>query len=366
MGRCVFAVVCGVVLLAGCSGPGSQTPGIGAEEIAAEAGRQQYFQVQSFATQAARLEDVAFKVLTANANECRGNIIPRLGFRAIAQRDVAEARRQITTMALKLDEDRPTVISVVSGGPAAKAGMLPGDIVTRVDGRTAPKQSWKSWLDKEAKNVGVTRPMKVEVRRGSESKTLAITPMFSCNIPVELVPDTDTNAYTDSKKIVIFTGVMRVAATDSELAVVVGHELAHVTMGHRAKKQQNMVAGAALGLAADVAVAMMGVNTGGAGMDGGAKAGFTAYALDFEREADYVGAYYAARAGFPLASEPFWRAMAQENPKSITFAGLHPTAPERFLLMQKTQAEIAEKMRLKQPLIPERKASVTAQAAPRE
>jgi predicted Zn-dependent protease len=239
--------------------------------------------------------------------------------------------------------------------------MLPGDIVTRVDGRTSPKQSWKSWLDNEAKNVGETRPMKVEVRRGGESKTLAITPIFSCNIPVELVPDTDTNAYTDAKKIVIFTGVMRVAATDPELAVVVGHELAHVTMGHRAKKQQNMVAGAALGLAADVAVAMMGVNTGGAGMDEGAKAGLTAYALDFEREADYVGAYYAARAGFPLASEPFWRTMAQENPKSITFAGLHPTAPERFLLMQKTQAEIAEKMRLKQPLVPERKVAFSTQ-----
>jgi hypothetical protein len=55
--------------------------------------------------------------------------------------------------------------------------------------------------------------------------------------------------------------------------------------------------------------------------------------------------------------------MGQENPKAIFFAGLHPITPERFLQMQKTQAEIAEKMRLKQPLVPERRVA-SAMPAP--
>jgi hypothetical protein len=58
--------------------------------------------------------------------------------------------------------------------------------------------------------------------------------------------------------------------------------------------------------------------------------------------------------------------MAQENPKEIAFAGLHPTSPERFLQMQKTYAEIREKSRLKQALVPERKAVVATQAPTRE
>lgn len=366
MWRCVFPAAFGVTLLAGCSGPSMQPPGIGAEEIAAEQSRQQYFQIQNFATQNARLQTVAFKVLAANVNDCRGNIIPQLGFRALAQGDVSEAKRQITTAALQLDEERPTAIGVVSGGPAAKAGMLPGDVVTRVEGHMAPKKSWPSWLSSYVKNVGSTRPMAIEVRRQGQTKTLSATPVFVCDIPVELAEDGDVNAYTDAKKIVVYAGILRVAQTDAELAVVVGHELAHVTLGHRQKKQQNRMAGAAVGFMADVAVAMAGVNTHGAGMKDGANIGLTAYAMDFEREADYVGAYYAARAGFEMGSERFWRAMAQENPKHIFFAGLHPTSPERFLQMQKTYAEIGEKIRLKQPLVPERRAVAVMEAPARE
>ncbi len=362
MWRRIFLSAIGVAWLAACAGPSAQTPNLSPEEIAAEQARQQYFQIQNFAAQAARLENVAFKIAAANVNECGGNIIPKLGFRALAQGDVGEAKRAVTTAALQLDAERPTVISVADGGPAAKAGMLPDDVVIRVDGRMAPKTGWPSWLNGYVKNVGSTRPMSIEVRRQGQTKMLAAMPVFTCDIPINLEAENELNAYTDYKKIVIYSGILRVAQTDSELAVIVGHELAHVTMGHRQKQEQNQMAGAAAGFMADMAVAMAGVNTGGALMKDGANLGLTAYAMDFEREADYVGAYYAARAGFELSGERFWRAMAQENPKQIFFAGLHPTSPERFLQMQKTYAEIGEKRQRNLPLIPERKPVVVTQA----
>ncbi|HZS63802.1 MAG TPA: M48 family metallopeptidase [Xanthobacteraceae bacterium] len=345
-------------LVASCAGPSMQTPGVSSEEIAAEQQRQQYFQIQTFNAQAARLENVAFKIKTANAADCAGNIVPQLGFRAIDQRDVSESKRAIEAAALQLDPDRPTVVSVVQGGPAVRAGMQVGDVVQRVDGHLAPKEEWPSWLNNYVKTVGATRPVAIEVSRQGQTKMLSATPVFACNIPVELVEDTQINAYTDSKKIVLYTGIMRVAQNDTELAAVVGHELAHVTLGHLAKRQQNQIVGGAAGFVADVAVAMAGVNTGGAFMKSGANMGLAAYATQFEREADYVGAYYAVRAGFPGSAERFWRAMAQENPKEIFFAGLHPTSPERFLQMQKTYAEIDEKVRLHQPLVPEKRVVV--------
>lgn len=367
--RRVFLSAIGVAWLTACAGPDTQPPGVTAEEYAAEQARQHIFQIQNFRAQEARLQNVSFKVLTANVKDCGGNIIPSLGFRALAQDDVGEAKRAVTVAALQLDIDRPTVISVVEGGPAAKAGMLVGDVVIRVDGRMAPKKAWPSWLRGYVNNVGSTRPMSIEVRRKGQTKMLAATPVFTCNIPVELEQDNDLNAYTDSKKIVLNTGIMRIAQNDEEIAVIVSHELAHVTMGHRQKKEQNQMVGMAVGFMADVAAAAAGVNTHGAGMKDGAALGMLAYSQAFEREADYVGSYYAVKAGYQnaaLAGERFWRAMGQENPKNIFFAGTHPTSPERSLQMQKTFAEISEKIRLKQPLVPESKTVAVMEAPARD
>jgi predicted Zn-dependent protease len=79
-----------------------------------------------------------------------------------------------------------------------------------------------------------------------------------------------------------------------------------------------------------------------------------AFAMETEREADYVGTYYVARAGYDVsAGERVWLALSQENPRQIVYAGLHPTAPERVILLQKTAREIAEKKKRHLPLDPE-------------
>jgi predicted Zn-dependent protease len=94
------------------------------------------------------------------------------------------------------------------------------------------------------------------------------------------------------------------------------------------------------------------------------RAGARAFSIGFEREADYVGAYYAARAGYELAgAEEVWRAISLETPESIRIAGTHPVTPVRFVQMQKVAAEIADKQRRNAPLIPELKV-IQADAEP--
>jgi len=160
---------------------------------------------------------------------------------------------------------------------------------------------------------------------------------------------------------VVYSGLLRLTQNDAELATVLGHELAHITMGHLEKRAGNQIAGAFGGLLVDVALAAVGVNSQGAFTRGFGNVGGRAFATEFEREADYVGAYYVARAGYDAAqAEGFWRTLAQENPKQIFFAGLHPTSPERFLLLQQTNDEIARKRRLKLALRPELKAAAVA------
>lgn len=70
-------------------------------------------------------------------------------------------------------------------------------------------------------------------------------------------------------------------------------------------------------------------------------------------EADYVGLYYAARAGYdPFVAEGLWRRMGMMDPKSITFARTHPATAERAVSMRQTATEINNKRALGLPLIP--------------
>src|SRR3989304_2968746 len=106
------------------------------------------------------------------------------------------------------------------------------------------------------------------------------------------------------------------------------------------------------------------MNSGGAFTRHFFQTGAMAFSVGFEREADYVGAYYATRAGYDVAgAEEFWAAMGLEHPTSIRKATTHPTAPVRFLQMRKVAEEIADKQRRNLPLVPEMK-SIEVDAAP--
>ena len=89
----------------------------------------------------------------------------------------------------------------------------------------------------------------------------------------------------------------------------------------------------------------------------GMQAGAIAYAKDFEAEADYLGTYLAARAGFEISDAPLlWRRMAVEHPGSIGrgFMATHPSTPERATALARTVEEIEGKIASGQPLVPER------------
>ena len=155
---------------------------------------------------------------------------------------------------------------------------------------------------------------------------------------------------------VIPTAMMRFAAREDELAVVVAHEIAHNAMRHIDAKKKNATFGALLGAILDVAAATQGVNTGGEFTSQGAELGAMTFSQDFEREADHVGMYILARADHHTnTAADFWRRMAQESPGSIKFASSHPTTAERYLRLEQAAAEIEGKRAAGQPLLPELK-----------
>lgn len=179
------------------------------------------------------------------------------------------------------------------------------------------------------------------------------------SIHIKRGAEDEPDAYTDGEDVFITGSMVQHTANDDELALVIAHEYAHIIMRHHDAARQNMLLGAMLGAAADAAIGTT------ANMKAGAEAGMLAYSPAFEREADYIGLYIATRAGYDYKkSTDFWRRMSLALPDSIYFERTHPTNPERYVVLNKTVAEISAKKSAKQVLIPEFKqdAAVAASA----
>jgi hypothetical protein len=351
----IGVVLASLWLCAACAGPSSKFPTLAVDDIAAERKHQEIAQLRDFYGQLHRLDTVAFRIATANVGYCKDWVSAQIGLLAVTPQSLPRKFKAFSAEALDLRWVRATVISVVDGSPAAAAGFKNGDELISFNDEPVPVTGTPGWIGGFLKFNG-ERPVKVVLLRDDEFKTLEVKPVTACAVPVNLEISAVANAGASDTKIVVQSGILRIAQTDAQLALVVGHELAHVTMGHNRKKTLNALVGAVGGAAIDGGFMLGGIGTGGAFSGYLANAGMMAYSVNFEREADYVGAYYAARAGYDLAgAEEVWRTLALESPDSIRLTKTHPTSPVRFLQMRKVAEEIADKKRRNLPLEPELK-----------
>lgn len=347
-----WPVITGMWLCAACT-PSAMLPELSADDVAAERRLQEIAQLRDYYGQLHRLDTVAFRIATANREFCKGWESAQIGLHALTPRSLPRRFGSFSAEALGLRWVRATVISVVEGSPAAAAGFQNGDELISFNGDPVPTTGAPGWIGGFLKYNG-ERPVEVAFLRDHEHMTLVVNPVMGCAIPVLLEVKSEAGAFTDFKKIVIHTGILRIARTDAELALVVGHELAHVNMGHYEKKGFNAFVGGIGGAMIDGGFMLGGIYTDGAFSNYMERAGMLAFSAAFEREADYVGAYYAARAGYDIADTgQVWRAMSLENPLSIRLTSTHPATPVRFLQMRKVAEEIADKKHRKQPLVPD-------------
>lgn len=333
----------------------SRLPQLPKSEVDAERRTEQVAQIREYFAQLHRVDTAAFRIRTANRADCKERVSAQIGLYAATPQSLPRKYKTFASEALHLTWARPTVISVVDGSPAAQAGIANSDEITALNGELIPVTETSGWMGAWLKKNG-EKPVRVELRHDGADRTATVTPVMACAIPIEYVTADEANAYTDGKKIVINSSILQVARSEAQLALVIGHELAHANLGHIEKKKVNALLGKVGGAMVDAGLLLGGMPTGFTFMKHFELAGANAYSVGFEREADYVGAYYAARAGYDLAgTEEVWRAMGQTHPDSIRFAKTHPSTPERFVQMQKVAAEIADKESRHLPLMPELK-----------
>jgi len=352
------------LLCAGCATPESQLPELPKDAVATEQRAQQIAQLRKYYSERHRVDSVAFRLRIANVADCKDRIAAQIGLTAATPRSLPRRYQSYSSEALSIGWARPTVISVVEDSPAARAGITAGDEVIALNGELIPLGGTANWMWQRIADNG-TAPVEINMRRDGVDRTVTLTPVMGCSIPIEYKVDEVANASASDIRIMIHSGFVALTQSDAELAMVIGHELAHSNLGHLDKARWNQLLGTATGTAIDIGILAGGVSTGGAfGRQFGGM-GALAYSVAFEREADYVGTYYAARAGYEIkGTEEVWRRVGLLHPASILVARTHPITATRFVQIQKTTAEIEDKKRRGLPLTPELRRIAEPPAAP--
>ncbi len=345
-----------LVLFTAACAPTTQGPVVSSEAAQAEAVIQREAAVREMVDEQARAQRVAQPILVSNAQLCGTDVGLYTGAAYLASSQAQREFRQTYADIYGIVE-QPTVLQVLPNSPAS-GKLKTGDIVKTVNGKKISKgASGVMALRNLSKKNEDKHAFEYVVERGGKDVSVSVMPEYACNYDVMVAPDERINAFDDGKSIVVTRGMMRFASSDNELALVLGHELAHNSRAHARAKTGNAVIGSLLGAVVTVAT---GVDVTSLGRDIGAGA----YSQRFESEADYVGLYHTARAGYPIADAPqFWRRMASSNPEAIHLSGSsHPSTAVRFVALDQTVKEIQSKKTAGRTLAPEEKPKEVASA----
>ncbi|MFZ6816265.1 M48 family metallopeptidase [Undibacterium sp. Rencai35W] len=153
---------------------------------------------------------------------------------------------------------------------------------------------------------------------------------------VNLIASKQINAYCmPGGKIAFYTGILdTLKLTDDEVAIVMGHEIAHALREHGAERAgKARVANFGVKLAEIIAGAKgYDPNLAGSVAGGAANLGMLKFSRDDETEADVVGLDIAARAGYdPRAGIALWQKMSIVNKSAPPqWLSTHPAGKDRI------------------------------------
>ncbi len=289
-----------------------------------------------------RVGRVAWRLMAANAELCPADAAPMIGAEFWTL-ETFPPRLQAAAAAAYGVGDGVSLAFVAPGSPAERAGLRAGDRIAAIEGEP---------VDGGGPGLGAFYArLQAALRRGGAEMTVErdgrlrearVAPVLACRYATGVDPSMDVNAYADGRNVRVTRGLLAFAPTDRDLAIVVGHEMAHNALGHIAIAREAASRGPTLGEALDAA-------TGGRPRPAPAQP----FSVGFEMEADYVGLYLMRRAGYDIEGAPnIWSRLAEAFPDTLWRTATHPAAGERYAAMQAAVREIQAKERRGEPLRP--------------
>jgi len=163
---------------------------------------------------------------------------------------------------------------------------------------------------------------------------------------INLIEDDTPNAWAmPGGKMVVYTGILPYTKTPEGLAVVIGHEIAHVVARHGNERMSQGLLIQTGGLALAVALAEKPQETQQlffAAFGVGSAVGISLpFSRTHEYEADYLGLIFMAMAGYnPNAAIEFWERMSSMGgARPPEYLSTHPSDQNRIANIQKMMPE---------------------------
>lgn len=192
---------------------------------------------------------IAYRLAHAGSALCPERY-PLTGFlyHHLAEYEPADRR----LMAARYGLDRgPGVLTVIAGTPAARAGLVAGDVLLAVNGRPLPtgasvavepkREKWRRLADEAEDEVEAALrqgPADLRVLREGRVIPLRLGSIPSCLGRVRLARSSQVNAFATGRAVVMTVAMLGFLRDDDELAVVLGHEMAHNIFHHSAMRSE--------------------------------------------------------------------------------------------------------------------------------
>ncbi len=249
-----------------------------------------------------RLETAAYRLQKANAALCP--VTERsVGMTVHTVYDYPDKLQPIARALLGV-ASYLTIRTVREGSPAAAAGLQSGDRLLELGGNFAPSgRTAKSFYAALERQAFTQETVSAAVRRGAEDISAVLNPETICGYQFNVFYSERINGHTDGQEIWITSELIRAMPSDTNLALIAAHEMAHAIAGHA-------------GLAQTKAL---------------------------ELEADRMAMILIVRAGYDIdrVVEDWARAPHQHGEHSEAVrTGTHPSAAERLENFQQVRAAI--------------------------
>jgi predicted Zn-dependent protease len=224
------------------------------------------------------------------------------------------------------------------GGNSAFSKLVPAEQVER-----SAVQQYAQLLQQAAAKKALGPPEHPEVKRLRRIAQRIIPFALQWNPrardwqwEVNLIGSPQINAFCmPGGKIAFYSGILKtLQLTDDEVAMVMGHEVAHALREHA---RERMGKNAATGLGASVLSSILGLGQVGQTVTHyGAQLLTLEFSREDESEADLVGMELGARAGFdPRAGITLWQKMSAVNKSAPPqWLSTHPSGKTRIADMQ--------------------------------
>ncbi len=287
--------------------------------------------IEQYMQQRSRVESVGFRLRRAAEPECRKQNRTRndLGLVVWSLASFPNADDQARLRGAYGLDNSVTVAIAIEGAPAHRSGLRQGDVITHVNGEALPvgTGATERFI---ARSNAAARSGAVALRLAG-GRELSIAPDAVCDYPALLVRSPDTNAAADGASFAITTSLYELTRSDDELAVILGHELAHNILGHLSGTAPSGSSSSGRLLEAFTRSSISAALSASAS---------PAHDPKKEIEADRVGLELMSRAGFNVtAADTMWTRLNSAGNATL-ISRTHPTGNDRQTALRKAISDL--------------------------